>query len=165
MSIKRRVLLASIVTTTSMSVIPKEWVKPLIQAVILPAHGMTSCSGFNVEPIDQPISITIIGDEVRGPIVATLNPDGSFDTSQTLATGVCVGDQDSTQEVDFSGTINSLTSEINGQLNIKQFCGVDLVCDQVSSYSVTQVVIDPSSDLGDYEGRIVGTISCCQDFA
>jgi len=169
MSRKRRALILTMFTGTgTIAVLPKNWSRPLIKAVVMPAHAQTSasteCSGFEVEPIDRSIDIVVDSAEIRGPIIAPLTPAGTFNDTQTIVMGSCSNGAVFSQETTFSGSVNSASNEVTGDLLIRQFCGSSLFCEQISVFSATQIPLDASSDLGTYQGRITGSQSCCQDF-
>jgi len=161
---RRKVLLSMVAGGSGLAALPQRWSRPLIDSVIIPAHAQTTCSGFEVEPIDQPIDITLTAAEVRGPIIVGRDGSGVFSDTQTLINGTCTNDAAFSQEVTFSGTIDSANNEIVGDLLIRQFCGDDLFCEQVSTYTAQQNPVDAMSDLGTYQGRVVGTQTCCVDF-
>ena len=163
---RRNLLFSTLSGTAVIAALPKQWSRPVVETVILPAHAETSfmCSGFDVEPVDQPIDITVTATQINGPIIADLDASGSFDTTQTIASGSCSDDSEFSQQTMFSGIIDSSANQISGDLIIRQFCGPNLFCEQISVYTATQISPDPNSDLGDYQGRITGTQTCCQDF-
>ncbi len=145
--------------------LPKEWVKPVVNQIVLPAHAMTSCSGFTTEPINESITITVTSAEIQGPIVVARNGGSTFSGSDTTTIDSCRDGQNLTVEVNFSGELDSANNQITGDLTIIQRCGPDLVCEQISTYSATQAPVDSGSDLGDYEGTVIGTLRCCDDFS
>jgi len=161
---RRNVLLSMFASGAGLASLPQRWTKPLVNAVVAPAHAQTSCSGFEVEPIDQPIDITLTADEVRGPIIANRDGSASFNDTQTLTNGTCNNGAAFSQEVTFSGTIDLANNQITGDLLIRQFCGDDLFCEQVSTYTAQQMPADASTELGTYQGRVIGTQTCCVDF-
>lgn len=163
---RRKIVLSAIVGGAGLASLPKRWSQPIVNTVILPVHAQTSdsCSGFEVEPIDQPIDITVTETEVRGPIVASLEASGVFNDTQTLSGGSCNNGSAFTQEVSFSGTVDSASNEITGDLLIRQFCGLDLFCEQISTFTAQQIPVNSASNLGTYQGRVTGTQTCCQDF-
>ncbi len=147
-------------------VITAVWSTPIITAVRIPVHAQTStseCAVFETESVDQPISITVSETDVRGPAVAnrtgqtfavTLDQSGA-----TCADGVTV----SMSSIEFSGTIDETTNSLSGTFNVMQYCGDQLACEQLATFTATQTPIDSTSDLGTYEGRVVGTLRCCSD--
>ena len=170
MTLKRRTVLATLVASNGLFLcLPKTWQKPIVDSIVLPAHAMTSvvtseCSAFEEEMIDQDIVITISASEVLGPIIAPLSANGSFNDTQSLITGQSSDGIIFSQEVQFFGAINSNNNQVSGDLIIKQFSGSDLVCEQISTFITTQTPVDSSTDLGEYVGQVVGSITCCQDF-
>ena len=151
--------------------LPEKWAKPVVNSVLLPVHAMMSemppsaeCSlGFVVEPVSEPITITVTGNELSGPIAATLDGN-SFNSTQTLELGLCSNNVDVLSEtVEFSGTLDSAQNSIVGDVVIRQFCAGVLACEQITSYTVVQSTILTNDD-GEYQGTLVGTLNCCQDF-
>jgi len=151
----------------STALMPSVWRTPLVNAVILPAHAQTSfgidCSGVETEPVDQPISITVTATEIRGPIIVA-RTDNTFAGSVTNNVGQCGDSSARTELVELSGTIDSDTNSITGAFNVSQFCGDALACEQLTNFSVSQVMPVDDDDLGDYQGRVIGTLRCCVDF-
>ena len=148
--------------------LPQEWSKPLVKAVILPAHGQTSsdpdsCSDEDVQQLDEPIAITVSATEVRGPVVAPLTGN-SFFVEETIDQGMCAGNTLSqTQTTEFSGQIDSTNNQITGDFLIRQFCGTTMICEQIAAFTANQVTPVTNDDLGDYTGQVTGTLTCCLD--
>ena len=150
---------------------PVNWTRPMINTVLLPAHAMTSeavdpqsCSAFEAASVDEPIALSIINGEARGPITASLNGN-TFSAMQTTTLGPCGGAGDSlVQTITFDGVIDSAQNSISGNFITNQTCGGAVVCDQLTTFTATQVVPNNSSDEGDYSGRAIGTLNCCVDF-
>lgn len=164
---RRRALTTLATVTLIAGAMPSRWKTPVVNAVILPAHAQTSfassCSGFETEPVNQPISITVTDTEIRGPIVVTRTGD-TFAGTSTTNVGQC-GDASTRSElVELSGTIDSDNNRITGTFNVSQFCGDSLACEQLTSFSATQVTPISGDDLGDYQGNVNGTLRCCIDF-
>ena len=172
---RRKLLQNSLALSLVGSFLPTNWTKPVINTVILPVHAMTSdetpdetpdegcSSGFIEEPVSEAILITITGSEVSGPIVATLG-NSTFAGSETLSLGMCANNVDElTETIEFSGSLDSSTNTITGDIVIRQFCSGALACEQITSYTVTQTVISDEDD-GEYQGMLIGTLTCCQDF-
>lgn len=147
--------------------LPTRWQSPLINSVIVPAHAQTSfpasCSGFETEPVSEPISITVSDTEIRGPVVVA-RAGNQFSTTVTNNAGTCSDSSARTEVIEFSGTIDSATNTITGEFNVTQFCGDALACEQLTTYTATQVTPVPGDDLGDYQGQVNGTLRCCVDF-
>ena len=144
------------------------WHRPIINSVLLPAHAQTSfgseCSGVEMESVDQPISITVTDTEIRGPIVVVRN-GLDFVVEQTSIVGQCgPNNDDIIQTVTLSGTIDSAQNSISGEFNVRQDCAGALACEQLTTYVVNQVPAVTNDDLGEYQGRVIGTLECCVDF-
>lgn len=148
--------------------IAQQWSKPLITALILPAHAQTSddsgsCSDVEAQQVNEPIFITVTATEVRGPVVAQLSGT-SFSVQETIDQGMCAENtQSQTQTTEFSGRIDSVSNLITGDFLIRQFCGTTLICEQISVFTATQIVPTTNNDIGDYAGQVIGTLTCCLD--
>jgi hypothetical protein len=110
------------------------------------------------------MSIDITATEISGPIVIARSGGSSFSGSETVLVGQCKGSSDLSLMVEFSGTLNSATSQITGEITLTQRCGGDLVCEQVSTFTVTQSPVDLGSDIGNYTGTLSGTLVCKDGF-
>lgn len=168
--LKRRKLMILIgIGVTGSLALPSQWSKPIINAVLTPVHAQMSpepegCSGFTTEPVNEPISISISDTEITGPFVLNRPNGNSFSDRQISVTGTCQDGQDLVQEVEFNGIIDSGNNQITGDLIIRETCGSDLVCEQITSYTVTQTVESNTTDNGEYDGTLIGTLRCCNDF-
>ena len=165
---KRQTIKSLLAAGTVVACLPNRWHTPLINSIVLPAHAQTSfsadCSGVDVEPLDQPISLTVTDTEILGPIAVSRTGD-SFSSEQTSSLGLCSNNVDSlTQVTILSGVIQGDQNLINGTFIVRQYCGDVLACEQLTEYTVRQTPADSGSDLGVYEGRAVGTLRCCTDF-
>ena len=168
MKTNKRQALAILGSVGVASLLSRGWHQPLINSVVLPAHAQTSfgseCSGVEVESVDQAISITVTDTEVRGPIVVIRN-GLDFIGEQTSIVGQCGPNKDDLiQTVTFSGTIDSVQNSISGEFNVRQVCAGELACEQLTTYVVNQVPAVTNNDLGEYQGRVIGTLECCVDF-
>jgi len=175
-NLKKRRFLQAIASTGFVAAAPTEWTKPIIKTIILPVHAQTSplpppvpdpgpaCSGFETESVNEPIVIVVTDTEVRGPIIVTRSGN-TFSSMATSNIGVCADDAGArTQEIEFSGTINTASNDITGDLIVRQFCGESLACEQITTYTATQAPVDASTELGNYSGQAIGTLRCCIDF-
>lgn len=164
---KRRNILGSLfIVGGANSIELAKWSKPIVNAVILPAHAQTSnglsCSEITEEQISESISIEITSTQAIGPISVEII-GSSFSGEQMSDSGMCAsGTGVLSQTVVFSGTINEVNSQISGVFDVFQFCDGELVCEQRTTFLVTQSPINPSSNLGTYIGNIDGTLRCCQ---
>jgi hypothetical protein len=147
--------------------LPSGWRKPIVDSIVLPAHAQTSfaadCSGIDTEPVDEPISLTVTATEIRGPIVGPRN-GATFAITENNVIGSCNNSSDRTEIIELSGTIDSAQNSISGDFIVREFCGDVLACEQITQYTATQVIPVNGDDLGEYTGRVVGTLSCCRDF-
>ncbi len=143
------------------------WTSPVVSAIALPAHAMTSagrtCSAFETESIEQPISITVTDDDVRGPLIATRNGQ-TFQGVLENTAGLCAdGITPLVSVIEFSGTIDAVRGTVSGVFDTRQFCGTELACEQIATFTAMQTSMGRISDVGDYEGRVTGTLRCCVD--
>lgn len=142
------------------------WSTPVVRAVSLPAHAQTSaesCSNLDVETVNEPISITVSAADVRGPAVATRSGQ-TFEVMFESTAGLCAdGVTPLRNMIEFSGTIDAMRGTISGTFNTRQFCGTELACEQLATFTATQTPIGSISDVGDYEGQVTGTLRCCLD--
>jgi len=162
MSQRRDAIKGIAVATIIFTTLPKQWTKPLLNTVVLPAHAQTSCSGFTTTSVNESLTLVVTDTTVSGPIVATRTAN-TFNQTDTTNLESCRDNNTLSVTVEFSGTIDSVANSISGDINILQFCGADFVCEQISSYTVMQNP-SSSSDNGDYTGTVVGTLRCCDDF-
>ena len=171
---KRQTLISILALGSVHTALPGKWVNPLVKVIVLPAHAMTStetgdpgssnCSGFDTQAVDEPISITVTEAEIRGPIVVPLEGN-SFSGEQSSSAGLCGPDNEElTQVVTFNGVIDSIANQITGEFNVIQFCGDALACEQITSFTASQNPVVSDSDLGEYQGQVIGTLRCCNDF-
>jgi hypothetical protein len=168
MKSNKRQALAILGSLAASSLLTRSWYQPIINSVVLPAHAQTSfaseCSGVEVEPVDQPISITVTDTEIRGPIVVVRN-GLDFVGEQTSIVGQCgPNNDDLIQTVTLSGTIDSALNSISGEFDVRQVCAGELACEQITTYVANQQPAINGDDLGEYQGRVVGTLECCVDF-
>ena len=153
--------LATIAVTTS--VLPNQWLKPVINSIILPAHAQTSCSGFTTSDVNESLTLVVTDTTVSGPIMANRSLN-TFNEVGERVIDSCRDTQTLNVRVEFSGEINSTDSSITGTINILQTCGSEFVCEQISSFTATQTPVNSASDNGDYTGTVIGTLVCCDDF-
>lgn len=169
---KRKTLAVLFAGGGLLAVLPSQWKKPLINSVLVPAHAQTSpepepetCSGgFVTEPVNSPLQLVITADEILGPIVVTRDGSASFSGFSNSVVDQCLGNRELSEEVTFTGTIDSATNQVTGDLTIIQLCGTQLVCEQLTSFTVTQDPVVAGDDLGTYSGTLTGTLRCCVDF-
>ena len=160
---RRRDALKSVAATTiALSTLPKNWTKPLLGAVVIPAHAQTSCSGFTTTQVNESLTLTVTDTMISGPIDA-IRTANNFSQIETTDVGGCRDNETLSARVEFSGTIDSANNSISGEINILQNCGADFVCEQISTFTATQNM-PSSSDNGDYTGTVIGTLRCCDDF-
>ncbi len=173
----RRKLITAVAGLGLVSTLPKEWSKPLINSVLVPAHAQTSpevpevpevpdgCSGFETEPIAEPIVITVSATQIIGPIIIERTDPLAFDGFQESETTTsCSATDNFSEEITFDGTIDSANNEITGNFILRQFCGDALVCEQITTYTASQTPAVAGDDLGTYNGTASGTLRCCIDF-
>jgi len=159
---RREILKASIGSGAVLVFVPSKWTSPVINSIVLPAHAQTS--GSTSSPVNESINIEITATEIRGPIVIARSGSSSFSGSETVMIGQCSGTSDLSLRVDFSGTLDSATSQITGEITLTQRCGGDLVCEQVSTFTTTQSPVDSGTDTGNYTGMLIGTLVCNDGF-
>ncbi|MFQ3244492.1 MAG: hypothetical protein ACI9SP_001123 [Arenicella sp.] len=159
---RREILKASIGSGAVLVAMPSKWTSPVMNSIILPAHAQTS--GSTSSPVNESISIDITATEISGPIVIARSGSSSFSGSETVLVGQCKGTSDLSLRVDFSGTLDSANSQITGAITLTQRCGSDLVCEQLSTFTVTQSPLDLGSDIGNYTGTLTGTLVCQDGF-
>lgn len=162
MNYRRDALKGAIVATGTLAVLPKQWSRPIVNTVLLPAHAQTSCSGFTTTTVNESLTLTVTDSSVSGPIIATRSGN-TFNQTESTDVGGCRNGNTLNTRVDFSGTINSTNNSISGDINILQTCGGEFVCEQLSSFSVIQTPANLGSN-GSYEGTVSGTLRCCDDF-
>lgn len=146
------------------------WSAPVITAVSLPAHAQTSnegqCQNLDVQQVNEPISISITDTEVLGPIIATRNGN-TFSGELTTQGASCVDENGAaslqTTVVTFSGEIFPNENRVAGNFVSIQRCGNKLICEQDTTFDADQTPVDATSELGTYQGTVVGTLSCCDD--
>jgi hypothetical protein len=119
-------------------VLPKQWSAPLVESIILPAHGMTSCATEPIENINEAISLNVTATQVEGNIILPIQADNTFSGTETSRIDGCEDGKDLNVEVRLSGTINSANSLISGDLVIIQTCGDQLVCEQISTFTAAK---------------------------
>lgn len=164
LSTRREALLALATAGAAAPYLPKTWTKPIVNAVLTPAHAQTSCSGFTTTAVNEALTLTVTATEVQGPIVVARGSGGAFSGRSDARIDECRDAQDLNVDIQFSGVIDSANNRITGDLIIVQRCGSDLVCEQITTYAVTQDPINSSSDIGDYSGSLTGSLRCCDDF-
>ena len=115
---------------------PSSWTKPLVNAVVLPAHGQTSpMFSFSVEKTQSggPNPATLVGDVIEYTIVVTNTNTGDL-------TGVVVTDtMPDGSVVTLSGEVESLST--NGVLNVNETWTYE------TSYTVTAADITSGAAL------------------
>lgn len=161
---RRNVVKGALLGSITAIAMPQQWSKPIIDAVILPAHAQTSssCSGFTESAVNEPLDMSVTATQVSGPITVARNGN-TFAGTDTAIVGTCQGGNDQTIQVSLSGTIDSANNSMSGDITIILSCGNDLISDQVSTFILNQ---SPSSasDEGDYSGTLTGTLRRCNDF-
>ena len=97
---QRRVILSSIVIGSALSISPKNWVKPVINTVLLPAHAQTSNNAAVCIPCTQNVFPAVPqGAQANTGPATPPGPEGSF------AITVCI--DDSTTMVQMVATDNN----------------------------------------------------------
>ena len=166
---KRKFLKSGAALSLVAVALPDKWATPVLKTVLLPAHAQTSAApsqcrtGFIEAPVNESILITVTGTEVSGPIMANLI-GAQFASVQTSSQGLCSNNVDELSEtIEFSGEFDAAQNSISGDIVIRQFCSGVLACEQITTYTVIQTVVSSTND-GEYQGTLVGTLNCCQDF-
>lgn len=165
MKTRRDTIRLAITGMVTSAAIGNEWVKPIINHVLIPSHAQTSpeaCSSATETIVDEMLTLTVTRATVEGPITATRN-GLRFSSQQELRQSGCLENSALLSRVLFEGEIDSTTNSIEGVLQITQTCGGAFVSEQLTNFTVTQSTV-VNSDEGEYTGALIGTLRSCNDF-
>lgn len=163
---KRKSLLLLAGTGAAVS-LDSQWVKPVVNCIVLPAHAATStgvCSSFLTETVSGVITIEVSDTQVIGPLVANRNGNAFSLTVDQVVNPIGLSINEVDQRTVFSGSIDASTNQVNGELSVLQTCDGQLVCEQLTTFSVTLIGAPAANAIGQYQGQLSGTLRCCQDF-
>lgn len=143
---------------------PRDWTRPIVSSVILPAHAQTSanCSRFTTTQVNESISLNVSATQVSGQITVS-RTGNNFSGTENSVLGSCVGGRQLNLEVRLSGVINAMNNSIEGELTIIQRCGLDLVSEQTTTFTAQQSPASSSVE-GTYTGTLTGNLRSCDDF-
>lgn len=161
---RRSVLKFTSLSASGILLAPRDWTKPIVNSVILPAHAQTSanCSSFTTTQVNETITLSVTATQVSGQI--TVSRTGStFSGTESSVLGSCQGGRQLSLEVRLSGTINSTNNSVDGELAIVQRCGLDLVSEQTTTFTAQQSPASGSVE-GTYTGMLAGNLRSCDDF-
>ncbi len=147
--------------------IDSQWIKPVVNCIVLPAHAATStgvCSSFVTESVSGVITIEVSDTQVTGPVAASRNGNTFTVTVDQVVNPIGLSVDEVDQRTVFSGSINTSTNQVSGELSVLQTCDGQLVCEQLSTFLVDLVGTPTANALGQYQGQLSGTLRCCQDF-
>jgi hypothetical protein len=153
---KRRKLLKSIAAGSSAIIagksLPENWSRPVVDAVMLPAHAQTSPAP---EPQceQNPLSFTAEfgwNDGSGEDVLFVLNPgfDGASDTAALGAGGTfggslyasggnCANGNPVEQDGTYNGTLNTTTGAVSGSFTHRILCGGTVICTASGNFSGT----------------------------
>jgi hypothetical protein len=170
-SASRRRLLKSVAAgggvATTLTALPQSWTRPVVDAVLVPAHAQTSIGCNPSDLVEQILpggmSVTLIttATTVEGPIQVA-RAGNTFSGQGAIASPLCPGEPGTFFIADFSGTI---VPNVSATANITAYlvCGGVTVCTLTAVLSgdyVSGADPDATYDLGgDFSG------SCCPGYS
>lgn len=167
MNSEKRKLLLGLSGASAVALLPERWVTPLIKHMVLPAHASTSatvCSGFTTDSVSLPTELNVNDSDVAGPIVVSRTGNTFADSQIEMISLPSINQDNVEQTTSFSGTIDLVLNQVRGDIIIIQRCEGQLICEQITSYTVDLVGSAMPNGVGRYEGLLTGTLRCCQDF-
>jgi len=161
---RRSVLKFTGLSASGLLLAPKDWTKPIVNSVMLPAHAQTSanCSSFTTTQVSESISLSVTATQVSGQITAS-RTGNTFSGTESSVLGSCQGSQQLNLEVRLTGVINAVNNSLEGELVIIQRCGLDLVSEQTTTFTAQQSPASNSIE-GTYTGTLIGNLRSCDDF-
>ncbi len=147
--------------------VDSQWVKPVVNCIVLPAHAATSsgvCSGFVTESVSGVITVEVSDTQVIGPVAASRNINAFAVTVNQVVNPVGLSVSEVDQRTVFSGSIDASTNQISGELSVLQTCDGQFVCEQLTTFVVDLIGAPMANAVGQYQGQLSGTLRCCQDF-
>ena len=161
---RRSVLKFTSLSASGILLAPRDWTKPVLNSVILPAHAQTSanCSMFTTTQVNESISLSVSATQVSGQITVS-RTGNTFNGIENSILGSCQGGRQLNLEVRLSGTINAINNSLEGELAVTQRCGLDLVSEQTTTFTAQQSPISSSVE-GTYTGTLTGDLRSCDDF-
>jgi hypothetical protein len=164
--VKRKSLLALSGVAVSAS-LPKQWTKPIVNCIVIPAHAATSaavCSGFVTEAVNGIITVQVTDTQAIGPLAANRIANDFSVVIDEIVSPAGLNVQNVDQRTVFSGFIDIGVNEIRGELTVLQICDGQFVCEQITTYTVALSSAILANGVGQYDGQLSGTLRCCQDF-
>jgi hypothetical protein len=138
-SSRRRILKTILVAGGGAAVVPKTWVKPAVDAVVLPLHAQASCPTDVLEFSGEISWNDADGDEVCMTISAGLgdgaggcaladDSTGDFEGTLSSTGGTCPGGGAFTQSGTFSGNLNTSTGVLNDDAATLELTSIEQQC-------------------------------------